>query len=256
MIEFWHIKCWGLINQYTHAEVSQLMHVSWEGGRVSRLVTVSKSIWKHRQTERGGVYLPLFFVPPLLHHSSLLLLTPQSVSPRIPLQTGWLTTTFTSPSPSFNPASVYPHTLRPISTSFPRWNSSSMMPDATATAAASSASNINISSSDSESSRHRHRAQGDAERPEQQQHSAASQHTFLGECGGSGEGEYGRDRWMWGWHKGQTAYPSGRMNNAALCYAACPSCLLCFPDTTVPADVRVAYRRSCGSITSNARLKL
>ncbi|XP_039523280.1 anoctamin-8 [Pimephales promelas] len=56
-----------------------------------------------------------------------------------------------------------------------------MMPDATATAAASSASNINISSSsDSESSRHRHRAQGDAERPEQQQHSAASQHTSAG----------------------------------------------------------------------------
>ncbi|KAK7119772.1 hypothetical protein R3I94_021568 [Phoxinus phoxinus] len=55
-----------------------------------------------------------------------------------------------------------------------------MMPDATATAAASSASNINISSSDSESSRHRHRGQGDAERPEQQQHSAASQHTSAG----------------------------------------------------------------------------
>jgi len=73
-------------------------------------VWLTESIWKLRQTERGGVYLPFFFVPPLLHHSSLLLLTPQSVSPRIPLQTGWLTTTFTSPSPSFNPASVYIHT--------------------------------------------------------------------------------------------------------------------------------------------------
>ncbi len=182
---------------------------------------------KGRQREREAVYNIFSPSLSLLHHSSLLLLTPQSVSPRIPPQTGWLTTTFTSPSPSFNPASVYPHTLRPISASIPRWNGSSMMPDTAAgAAAASSASNIS-SSSDSESSRHRHRAQGDAERPEQQQHTAAPQPTSVGVLGESGEGKYGRDRCMWRGHKGQTAYPSSRMNNAALCYAVRSLCPLC-----------------------------